>query len=516
MTTYLECTLPPLSCVHRYKKQWAMPGWEQVSSAYHSFNIGRAHIVGINTEALYGGAIGPTKEGMLRWLAQDLAKANEPTSRQQRPWVIVHFHRPAYSTGNTDATPFEVFEPLMEQHSVDLVFAGHVHNQERTFPVFNRTLMPGKDPSRPYHNSRAPVYVVSGNPGNAEETNYFNREFEEWTGWRSYTFGYSHLTLLNQTAIEVEFFSTNLARVTDTFVLSKDVSCVFGASCTDPQPLAGGVNGPRGTVSATPAVAPRTDLRELQLRWIEEQAKLAGPVPQAQRDALVELFKATNGTGWRRHDGWLSGDPCTSPGWYGVSCLRVTERALPDLWNSSTGSAGGVTALHLASNRLAGQIPAALGPALAPSLQLLDLSSNRLTGSLPSSLFAMPRLHTLFVEPETNKTRHRLQGSLPASIGEESGLPSLRFLALSRNMLTGSIPASLGSLSCHDIHASPTEVGCIIWMIGNELTGPIPRAMCKATYNEVYVSENNLTCPIPCLHLGYGNFDHCAEKCVPC
>jgi predicted MPP superfamily phosphohydrolase len=503
----------------RYKQQWAMPGWEQqTGSSYHSFDIGRAHIVGINTEALdYWSAITPTKDRMLRWLAQDLAKANEPATRQQRPWIVVHFHRPAYSTGNTDPRPYEVFEPLMERYGVDLVFAGHVHNQERTFPVFNRTLMPGKDHTRPYHNSRAPVYVVSGNPGNAEETNYFNRGFDEWTAWRSYTFGYSHLTLLNQTAIEVEFFSTNLARVTDKFVLSKDASCIFGAVCTDPQPLfAGTVDGAHGAESVTAAVPPRTDLLELQLSWIDQQAVLAGPVPTAQLDALVELFNATNGTGWQRHDGWLRGDPCSTPGWYGVSCVRVTERTLPHLWNSSSSNVGGVTALHLSSNGLAGQIPTSLGEALAPSLQLLDLSNNRLTGSLPTSLFAMPRLHTLFVEPETNYTEHRLLGSLPASIGEASGLPSLRFLALSRNALTGSIPASLGSLSCHVVHASPSEVGCLIWLIGNQFSGPIPQSMCKAIYNEVYASKNNLTCPIPCLHLGYGNFDHCAEKCVPC
>jgi len=38
----------------RYKAQFGMPGWDDESgtgSLYHSFDIGRAHIVGINTES---------------------------------------------------------------------------------------------------------------------------------------------------------------------------------------------------------------------------------------------------------------------------------------------------------------------------------------------------------------------------------------------------------------------------------------------------------------------------------
>ena len=173
----------------RFKAQWAMPGWEERQSLYHSFNLGRAHIVGINTEDIEHSRAAT----MLAWLDADLSAANQPDARKLRPWLVVHFHRPAYSTGNTDAVPYKIFEPLMYKYGVDVVFAGHVHNQERTFPVFNQTVMPGPDPSRPYHDARAPVYVVSGNPGNAEETNVWNRGFDPWTAWWSYHFGYSHL-----------------------------------------------------------------------------------------------------------------------------------------------------------------------------------------------------------------------------------------------------------------------------------------------------------------------------------
>jgi hypothetical protein len=149
----------------RYKAQFGMPGWESTDSLYHSFDIGRAHIVGINTESLYGHAVDKVvNERMLAWLETDMRAANTKAARQQRPWLVVHFHRPAYSTGNTDSQPFTLFEPLMNKYGVDVVFAGHVHNQERSFPVRNRSRVDGPNRTNPYQDARAPVYIVSGNP----------------------------------------------------------------------------------------------------------------------------------------------------------------------------------------------------------------------------------------------------------------------------------------------------------------------------------------------------------------
>ena len=39
------------------------------------------------------------KAQMLQWLESTMAAANTKQAREQHPWIIVHFHRPAYSTG---------------------------------------------------------------------------------------------------------------------------------------------------------------------------------------------------------------------------------------------------------------------------------------------------------------------------------------------------------------------------------------------------------------------------------
>jgi hypothetical protein len=109
----------------RYKVQWSMPGWRDAGSLYHSFDLGRAHIVGINTEALEYGVPDPAEKArMLAWLEADMLAANQPTVRAVRPWIVVHFHRPAYTTGNSDSIPYAEFEPLMYKYGVDVVFAG--------------------------------------------------------------------------------------------------------------------------------------------------------------------------------------------------------------------------------------------------------------------------------------------------------------------------------------------------------------------------------------------------------
>src|SRR5690606_37957010 len=101
------------------------------------------------------------------WLEQDLIYANSPQNRTQRPWIIAMGHRPLYcsSTKGKDCTSHaETFrrelEPLLNKYQVDLVLAGHVHDYERTLPVFEE-----KPTSESYVNPTSPTYIVNGAGG---------------------------------------------------------------------------------------------------------------------------------------------------------------------------------------------------------------------------------------------------------------------------------------------------------------------------------------------------------------
>ena len=96
----------------------------------------------------------------------------------------------------------------------------------------------------------------------------------------------------------------------------------------------------------------------------------------SQREALVALYNATNGDGWRKNQNWLTDAPLDS--WYGVT----------------TNGDGHVTEVVLLANELTG----VLAPELATlhAIEHLDLSSNySLTGRIPSAFGRLAKLRTL-------------------------------------------------------------------------------------------------------------------------
>ena len=85
-------------------------------------------------------------------------------------------------------------------------------------------------------------------------------------------------------------------------------------------------------------------------------------IPQAECEALVDLYVSTNGPHWTNQSGWLqTNTPCN---WYGVLCNN-----------------GHVIALALANNRLSGPLPPTLSN--LSGLVVLSLYDNQLSGSIP-------------------------------------------------------------------------------------------------------------------------------------
>jgi len=158
-------------------------------------------------------------------------------------------------------------------------------------------------------------------------------------------------------------------------------------------------------------------------------------IPQAECEALLDLYHSTDGTDWWDNDGWNETDaPCD---WYGVSCEGEH-----------------VTGLSFESNGLSGAIPESFGN--LSSLESLDLPGNRLI-NLPESFGNLSNLSSL-------KMRNNQLDSLPYSFGNLSNLSSLD---LSGNGLT-SLPDSFGdlsNLSSLDLHFN--ELTSLPYSFGN-------------------------------------------------
>ena len=90
------------------------------------------------------------------------------------------------------------------------------------------------------------------------------------------------------------------------------------------------------------------------------------------RDALVALYNATNGSGWKNNENWLSEAPLDQ--WYGVF----------------TDCDGTLTHLSLTDNQITGPIPSWLGN--LSNLNVLGLGRNQFTGPIPPELGNLSRL----------------------------------------------------------------------------------------------------------------------------
>ena len=220
----------------------------------------------------------------------------------------------------------------------------------------------------------------------------------------------------------------------------------------------------------------------------------SGPV-ETDREALVALYKATDGDNWGNNINWLSDAPLSE--WYGITTDgggRVTEIDLylnqlsgqipPELGElahlkslSIASNSSRITVNGLSSSGLTGQIPPELGK--LSNLVELHLYQNDLTGEIP------PELGKLVSLEELHLASNELIGEIPEELGD---LRNLVELSLYQNDLTGEIPAELGNL------ANLEALG----LYSNRLAGEIPPQLGDlGKLVELDLFQNRLTSEIP-------------------
>lgn len=201
------------------------------------------------------------------------------------------------------------------------------------------------------------------------------------------------------------------------------------------------------------------------------------------KDALIALYRATDGANWASNQNWLSNRPIET--WYGVITdenehvieLDLSDNELKGTIPSELGNLTYLEGLYLSENQLSGAIPSALG--LLSSLTRLFLWGNELTGHIPPELGRLANLETLHLGD------NELSGAIPVEL---TNLTNLKELGLYSNELTGVIPAELGALTN------------LKWLslTANRLSGPIPPTLDSLTnLTDLYLGQNELSGIIP-------------------
>ncbi|XP_072929526.1 acid phosphatase type 7 isoform X2 [Epargyreus clarus] len=216
-----------------YRARFSMPGDHE--SMFYSFDLGPVHFISISTEYYYFLNYGVKMLiAQFEWLKRDLAEANQPENRRQRPWIVLFGHRPMYCSDDGDDCwdrylPNRVglplygcgLEPLLKEFGVDLVVWAHEHSYERSWPLYDQRVYNGSY-DQPYLNPGAPVHVVTGSAGCQEGRDHFRHNAFKWSAFRSQDFGYTRFKAYNKTHINVEQVSVDLnGQVIDGFWLIK-------------------------------------------------------------------------------------------------------------------------------------------------------------------------------------------------------------------------------------------------------------------------------------------------------
>ncbi|WP_400190159.1 DUF6443 domain-containing protein [Hymenobacter sp. B81] len=198
-------------------------------------------------------------------------------------------------------------------------------------------------------------------------------------------------------------------------------------------------------------------------------ASAQGLVPDStELRVLRQLYEATDGDHWTRHDGW------PAAGQWPTNLTSADFRT----WYGLEVHGNDVYGIHLTNNNLRGPLPSSLVD-LGAGLVQLNLNKNALTGTLPPRLDKLRRI-SIF-----NLGNNNLSGVLPASLVR---MRTVYILGLNNNGFTGSLPDSLGNLR-----------SAVIFNLGyNQLSGQLPASMGQMTaLSYCHLDINQLSGPIP-------------------
>jgi predicted MPP superfamily phosphohydrolase len=208
---------------YNYLERFDMPG----SKFYYTFTVGLVRFLAIHTEAFLTEV--DMLPDMLPYIQGVLNRS--PADRQMYPWMVVFGHRPMYCSSKDSSNPCggqadslkQYLEKWFKLYKVDLYVNGHVHDYQRTTPVYQGQATGGVDlTTGSYVNPTSTIYVTTGGPGNNEGNDPVDwDDAPDWlaAGDQDYTF--SLMNVYNHTHLQWRQFKASNNSISDNFWIVK-------------------------------------------------------------------------------------------------------------------------------------------------------------------------------------------------------------------------------------------------------------------------------------------------------
>lgn len=209
-----------------YKERWFRPeaGGDAPSDAtFYQLNVGPVTFMMLDTETAWNTA--DYGQAQLNWMQTAFTDA-----RSNGQLIFAAHHRPFYcsATAVVDCTTLAEnlrtqAELLYKTTGVSTVMCGHIHNYERTFPVFGNVT----DVNSSYTNTADPYYIVNGAGGNREGISGFYTASNLWSAVRLTTVGYTVLEFVRsgtQDTFNMRFIESASEQLLDQVILTKEVT----------------------------------------------------------------------------------------------------------------------------------------------------------------------------------------------------------------------------------------------------------------------------------------------------
>ncbi|KAK0586414.1 hypothetical protein LWI29_006494 [Acer saccharum] len=164
-----------------------------------------------------------------RFIEQCLASVD----RRKQPWLIFAAHRVLgyssdywYAQEGSFAEPMgrESLQKLWQKYKVDVAFYGHVHNYERTCPIYQNQCV-NKEKQHYSGTVNGTIHVVVG--GAVSHLSKFSEVIPNWSLYRDYDFGFVKMTSFNHSFMLYEYKKSRDGEVYDSFTISRDYKDVL-------------------------------------------------------------------------------------------------------------------------------------------------------------------------------------------------------------------------------------------------------------------------------------------------